>query len=153
MSGIVLDDALGIIRVPVQLLRYHADPIATNPWSGMPLTVDEIRSYMEDPFEHPEQGECMPSKMLQYLGCNTCEIIRIAHFVRTGWPATGDDAQPITVDVGIGDYFPKWMITDGNHRVAAAIVRGDEWVDVSVSGSWERAVAMLVEGLDGDDTY
>lgn len=63
---------------------------------------------------------------------------RIAYLVTYGW----HDA--IMVDVGLPDYFfgaspPFWPVTDGNHRVAAAIFRKDPFISGSVVGSIEEA--------------
>lgn len=55
---------------------------------------------------------------------------RIAHLVVNGWQ------DPIQIDVGIPfmGCWIDWPVTDGNHRVAAAIVRGDETILASVAG-------------------
>ena len=151
--GYVLDEDRGFIRVSTQRLRELADPISVNPWTGFPLTVQGVIDAMGSPAPHPDRETCAAESAAPWVECDACEIRRIAHFVEHGWPPPGEDVHPVTVDVGLGSYWPGWLITDGNHRVAAAIVAGHEWVDVEVGGSWERAVAMLVEGEDGADVY
>ncbi|AFU88180.1 hypothetical protein CcrColossus_gp310 [Caulobacter phage CcrColossus] len=63
---------------------------------------------------------------------------RIAHLVTFGW----HDA--IMIDVGIPSYFfgarpPYWPVTDGNHRLAAAIYRCDPYIAGDVVGCVEEA--------------
>ena len=55
---------------------------------------------------------------------------RIAYLVRHA------DTNPIVIDVGVpGLFAPQHLIWDGNHRLAAAIYRGDDWIAVTPSGS------------------
>lgn len=56
-------------------------------------------------------------------------VRRIAFFVHYGW------TQPIMVDVGVpGYYAPDYPVSDGNHRLAAAIIRGEAFIQASVAG-------------------
>lgn len=60
---------------------------------------------------------------------------RIAYLIRYGWE------DPIEVDVGIPVYVGgygsvrKLTITDGNHRLCAAVVAGDRYIVASCGGS------------------
>jgi len=69
---------------------------------------------------------------------------RIAWLVVNGW------ADPIEVDVGIpgimGGFMLPDLITDGNHRLAAAIYRRDKTILANVSGSASYARELL--GVD-----
>lgn len=147
--GYVLDDEMGVIRVSTEWLGTLVNPLESNPWTGSPLTALDVSDAMVYGSGGHEPVECQES--LDLYGCDSCEVQRIAHFVQEGWTSTLLDPEPITLDVGVGNYFPEWMLVDGNHRVAAAIVGGVEWVDVSVHGSWDRAVAMLIEGKEWQD--
>jgi hypothetical protein len=55
---------------------------------------------------------------------------RIAWFVVNGW------RDPIEIDFGVPcfGYEPTWPIIDGNHRLAAAILREDHSIVASCSG-------------------
>ena len=56
-------------------------------------------------------------------------IQRIAWFVKNGWH------NPIDIDVGIpGRCHVGHLITDGNHRAAAAIFRDETTILANVSG-------------------
>ena len=69
-------------------------------------------------------------------------IGRVAWFVVNGW----NDA--IEIDVGIPSMqcHVNWMVTDGNHRLAAAIYRKDRHILASVGGSLEYAMELF--GVD-----
>ncbi len=55
---------------------------------------------------------------------------RIAWFVKHGWSDT------IQLDVGVPSlgYCADWIVEDGNHRLAAAIYRGDKTINCGISG-------------------
>ena len=55
---------------------------------------------------------------------------RIAWFVEQGWRDT------IQLDVGAPDLgcHVGWIVEDGNHRLAAAIYRGDKTIDCTIGG-------------------
>ena len=57
------------------------------------------------------------------------------------WNGWGDSA--ISVDVGCFGQAPEWVIEDGNHRVYAAILRGDETILACVSGDVDLANLIL----------
>jgi hypothetical protein len=55
-------------------------------------------------------------------------------------------SDAIEVDVGcpvLGYGGPKWPVTDGNHRLAAAIVRNDAFISVDVAGQLDHAASLL----------
>ena len=67
---------------------------------------------------------------------------RIAYLVL--YPAS----DAIEVDVGVPclGYIPKWMLTDGNHRMAAAIFSGKDWISATVAGQLDYAKRLF--GVD-----
>ena len=111
--------------VPVRRLLLMANPVECPPWNCKTMLVkNDVLSAIaanalwdapippdgtEDPYVHAQ---------------------RIAWLVTHGW----DD--PIDVDVGIPGlgYCPEWPIIDGNHRLYAAVIRGDKKILASVSG-------------------
>lgn len=54
--------------------------------------------------------------------------VRIAWFVANGWK------DPILIDVGIPG-FSNFYVDDGNHRLAAALIRGDETITANIQGA------------------
>lgn len=165
-GGVVLDEDRGIVAVPVTWLVDIMDPMATPPWgeaSWAPITTDEVLGCDLDA-RHPEfckvgharvrtiVGQPLPDDTrLAFMECRACEVFRIAFLARHGWPPAADDPEPVLVDVGLGNYMPTWPILDGNHRLAAAMVRGDTHLEVSVQGDWDRGLLVLVEGVTLSD--
>lgn len=68
-------------------------------------------------------------------------IKRIAWFVINGW------TEPIDIDVGVPSLgcYVKWLIQDGNHRFAAAIMRNDKTIAATMSGSIDLMKEMFGE--------
>lgn len=67
-------------------------------------------------------------------------IGRIRFLARVGW------RDAIEVDVGcpcLGYAGPSWPVTDGNHRLWAAALRGDETIDVDITGQVDWAAQLL----------
>lgn len=64
---------------------------------------------------------------------------RIAYFVEHGWK------DAIGIDVGVPSLgcHVRWPVQDGNHRLAAAIYRGDKTILADVDGSVDYAAELL----------
>ena len=71
-----------------------------------------------------------------YLVPRQSHIDRVAHLVMAGWK------DAIQLDVGVPELgcYVNWVITDGHHRLAAAIYRGDKQIFANISGSLDYAV-------------
>lgn len=63
---------------------------------------------------------------------------RIAWLMKNGWDA------PIDIDVGIPSlgYYP-YILTDGHHRLCAAIMTGESWIKAQISGSVDYAFKLF----------
>lgn len=57
---------------------------------------------------------------------------RIAYLVRHGW------SEPIDIEIS-RERVGRNLITDGNHRLAAAIFRGDDTIEAAIHGFYEDA--------------
>jgi hypothetical protein len=117
--------------ISVDRLREFCDPFFNPPWEGVAsLTVEGVKQAMVDGF-----FEKKPYSAARRPEIWTVEdhIARIAHLAVHGW----DD--PIDLDVGIPSLgaWVSWMVQDGNHRLAAAIVRDDSFIRSTFSGSYE----------------
>ncbi|MBG6083188.1 hypothetical protein [Rubrivivax gelatinosus] len=65
---------------------------------------------------------------------------RIRYLAHSGW------SDAIELDVGcpvLGYAGPAWPCVDGNHRLSAAILRGDATILVDVSGQVDHAARLL----------
>lgn len=144
-TGRVLDEERGLLRVPVRHLLALANPLDGDTWNiGRRITPADVRDHRDDSPLSGTGHRCTGGEVGRH--CVGCEIVRIAYLVEHGWPPAQEDPHPITVDVGLWGYVPDWPILDGNHRVAAAVIRGDEFIDVAVQGDWYLAVSLLVDG-------
>lgn len=142
MIGTIVDEDLGLISAPLAYVLAAADPFTGDPWGVGPLRPSDVRAAIE--FSGPH-----PCTLVDLAGsCRECEINRVAHLALWGWPPAEVDPHPVVIDVGALDYVPVWPIVDGNHRVAAAVVRGDTHIEVMVTGDYDRAIAVLVDGAD-----
>jgi len=106
------------MRMAVQELRALVDPYLDDVWwFSDPLTVGEVRAAVRD-------GHLLDEPLvIRRLDESPAEVRqrhveRVAHFVVRGW------VNPLLLD-GL-------KLVDGHHRLAAAILRGDEWVEVDV---------------------
>lgn len=63
------------------------------------------------------------------------------HAGRIAWLMTQPVLDPIEIEVGVPEMhcYVDWIITDGNHRVAAAFLRRDRAIAAYVGGSLEYA--------------
>ena len=99
--------------VPLPRLRELCCPVATPPWDGAEdLTTDMVAA---------AQAAARFHAMPLGNGAHSARdhAARIAHLVTTGW------TDPIEIELGVPGapgYRPTWPVTDGNHRLYAAIV-------------------------------
>ena len=134
---------LEVLKVSVPKLREMADPFSCDVWNcGSILTKDEVansiryRRYKVEPYP----GQC--GELWSHLD----HASRVAYFVVFGW------CEPIEVDVGVPylGFMPQWPVSDGNHRLAAAIFTGLQVIDAEVSGDCEL-ISQILAGSEEDD--
>lgn len=141
-------------RVPVAALQTIADPVSTPPWDRTRPSwdADEVRRRASardyDPCGH------VPWLMNPHRrGAKDEGPI---HMARVAWLMNNEHAPEVTIGAAeiITDYG-NWPILDGNHRLAAAILRGDEEIDLVIHGypglvgetvRWLREI--VIPGLD-----
>lgn len=70
------------------------------------------------------------------------------HASRIAYLVQHPSDHPICIDVGMGlpELTGAWIVTDGNHRVAAAFLRGDTHIAAYVSGA-----VSVIEQVFGPD--
>jgi hypothetical protein len=104
-----------------------------------PITIEEVEEAVEHEVTHPT-----PIKHREFLEDPSPRgredhIARIAWFVMHGW----DDAIELDVGVPALGCHVGWIIQDGNHRLAAAIVRREDTITATICGDWEHARELL----------
>ncbi len=119
-----------------------------NPFKGcwielvQPLRVDEVVAVIEAGHEDLQQ----PFAVWTQRRNMAQQTARQQHARKVAWFARNGFQKPIQVDVGVPSLgcYPRWLVEDGNHRLAAALVRThlldeDPWLPLAVSGSVARA--------------
>lgn len=109
--------------VPVKKLQKYCDPLAKPPWPEQitPISKAEIeaRIALGKLYQHRAySGFCLEDR--------ESHIERIAWLTLNGW---GDSHICL-------DFTHGWCLYDGNHRMSAAICRGDEMIWADVAGPW-----------------
>lgn len=115
-----------MIHLPVNRLKELCDPFQFHPWGiEVPKTLVQKAVDCGDFLDTPV------NKHRNFMAND--HAARIAYFVFTGF----DD--PISLDVGIPSkgYYVDWIVTDGNHRLAASIFSGLGTVPAEFSGEVE----------------
>jgi hypothetical protein len=110
------------MKVPLDLLP---NPFEVPVWWGMesPITREEVQraldgeDFHKDPIE-PNFMDPAPREL---------HVRRVACLVQQGW----------TDAIVIEPWMGNWPIQDGNHRLAAAVFRGDPSIEVSFCGFLE----------------
>lgn len=134
-----LIDEDGACTMSVQALAELADPFSEVCWSSdldHPITREEIRSAID------ERNFCAEPLAETSRHTRSAHVSRIAWFVVHGW------SDPISVDVGVPGYpgyrADAWVVTDGNHRFAAALYRGDPTIAAEFGGSLSFAEELRI---------
>ena len=98
-------------------LKLLVDPLRTPPWTDCkPISVEEILGIPSKYW--------IPSHTVSRGNIQT----RADHMRRIAWLVAHKDSKPITF---MRSWLCKWPVKDGNHRLAAAIVRGDTTIKVN----------------------
>ena len=119
--GHPLEECELTLQVRVEMLKGICDPY-DGLWEG--LTIEMVREELAKNVQRKYTD-------IEIDDDEMADVKLIAYFVRNGW------FKPIEIDVGVVGYRPPWIVTDGNHRFAAAIYRGDETINCSCSGALE----------------
>lgn len=131
-----------LMTIPVPRLIEHFDPLSGMNWNCRRVTVEEV---LDAPELHPEplpSPRDLEERALYNAG-------RVAALLQTGWPLAEDDDEPVVVSVEFHPASgPVIEVADGNHRVAAASIRGDEQIQVWIEGDVDTAINVFLLGMD-----
>ena len=126
-------------EVPVRTLCRLSNPLAACIEIDRPITRKEVRSCIAAGLAQMTTTPLWTSAMNQETettsDARSLHIQKIAHFVVHG------HHDPIAVDVGIPSMgcWPSHLVQDGNHRLAAAWIRGDKTIKATICGSVDHA--------------
>lgn len=135
-------------------LEHHTLEVAkimeyANPFNGCwmelekPITIEEVKQCIQD---GKAELAVTPSwydiafKKVQL----TPEEVRENHVKKIAFFALNVPEKLISIDVGIPSmgHYPDYILDDGNHRLAGAIVSGAKTIKASVSGAEHHAKDM-----------
>lgn len=122
-----------LAAIPIFRLAELANPFEQNPWGtqGPPLVANIRKAIESRRFEDKRvKPNCSEMK----------HAARIAFLVEHGW------LDPIELDVGTSSQDIRWIVSEGNHRLAAAIYRNDAFIAAEIAGLARRAADWF--GLD-----
>jgi hypothetical protein len=123
------------VSVNLSLLKGY-NPLTVELWSDG-VSPNDVKSVIEAKIAAINENRFYESPIL-YSEEYRNHIERVADLV------TNPNYEPISIDVGIeGMTKTSWPIVDGNHRLAAALYRGDESILVNFSGSFILIAAFL----------
>lgn len=124
--------SIGVL-VPVARLQAHCDPFESCPWDGPAVTREAVRDALE-------------------LGHLVSQPGTEDHAGRIAYLVLHEATDPIEVDVGVPvlQYTPDWMVLDGNHRLAAAIFAGREFIRADVAGQLCHATELFGVDCEAD---
>lgn len=116
----VMNEIPDCVFVDVKRIAAVCNPFEACPW-GEAVTREDVRQALAE-------GRLVAAPLPNNIGDHAG---RIAYLVQNM------ASDPISVDVGAPDLgcHVEWPVVDGNHRLAAALYRGDATLAVSWSGS------------------
>jgi len=117
------------VSIPVRRIARLFNPLRKSPWEDGGVSRTAVTAAIREQRLVSEPG----SK---------------DHAGPIAWMVLNPDATPIEIDVGVPHLgcFVAWPITDGNHRLAAAIYRKDRRISADVAGDLEYA--RMLFGVD-----
>lgn len=122
-----------MILIALKRLRSVANPMLTPPWEGAAdLRPRHVRAAL------------LGKPMIDCSDVVRGHAQRIADLMVSGW------TKPIWIDVGIPSFQcrPRWIIQDGNHRVYAGLMLGNEHIGAQIDGCIKTAKSMLGADID-----
>jgi hypothetical protein len=115
-------------QVPVAALQRHVDPLGGWLWGCTLISVSEIMAAVA-----AQQFEIEPwdqaKERLQGSTGREFHVRRIATFVANGLPS---DSYAVQINLDRQPDDREIGIVNGNHRIAAAILRGDAYIEATV---------------------
>ena len=137
---VFVKDDLSQVLFSVAKLRRVCDPFKDGVWDGVPLGRVVISQAIR---EGRLLGDSWDAR------ASGADWTWMMHVERVAFLVVHPDPKPIEVDVGIPSLgcHVDWPVIDGNHRLAAALYRGDKTILVSPAGEERLIRKFMVKGL------
>jgi hypothetical protein len=119
------------VMIPVEKIARICNPFHSRTW-GVKVTLHQVRWAIE-------------TGLMESEPATENHAARIAFFVKHG------SDHPIEIDVGVPSLgcHVDWIVTDGNHRLAAAIYARRPLIKASVGGDLDYAKKIF--GVDCEE--
>ena len=122
----------------------ESDPFKYPIWGDWVLNEEEVYRCVEKGMFEKTPQQRPKTNYEAWLGDfldHAFHAKRVAWLVVDGWN------DPIHIDVGVPSlgYEPDYVVDDGNHRLAAAILRGDETILAECSGDVKLIDELIVK--------
>lgn len=127
------------VRIPLDVLCRYVNPVANPPWtmhsgdtffSGdiFSLRPEEVSARMFD-----RVNQCIDQEIHdgRHFSSIPLAVDYEYHCQRIAYLVTHKSDEPIFLDLHDN---PELILSDGNHRLYAAIVRGDDFIDIEFTG-------------------
>jgi hypothetical protein len=130
--------SLMAVMIPVEKIARICNPYRSRAW-GVEVTLHQVRWAIKMGFIAKD-----PVEEAYFLHVEN-HAARIAFFVKN------ESDDPIEIDVGVPALgcHVEWIVTDGNHRLAAAIYARRAFIKASVGGDLNYARKLL--GVDCEE--
>lgn len=117
------------VFLPTLKVLAICNPLRRSPWDGVSVTKKMVLKCLDNRRLH--------SMPVAHEASAEMHAQRIAFLVEHGW------TDPIEIDVGVPSMgcHVDWPVLDGNHRLAAASLRGDLEILAMVGGDLDYALA------------
>lgn len=131
-------------RMPTSSLKQVINPLDGVTWKVRPIDPIEVREAVQRgegitvPWQEAQQKGLPPEAESQRL----FHVQRVAYLVKN--PPIEGDTHKIFLAVS----KERVWFNDGNHRIAAAIVREDPFVELYIADSGELELSTLFPGLE-----
>lgn len=119
-------------HVPVPSIVRRWNPFGA--WIEKAISVHEVMEAVQT-----ERLDQRPHDTLSMQDIDTPDKERAYHIERIAWLVVNPDPAPIIIFVGcpslgVHPRFGTFTLLDGNHRLAAAFVRGSPYIEVAYDG-------------------
>lgn len=131
----------GCYRVPMSvMLDFVGDPFEDVPWDCEQFSRQDV---LDLPIERACDAPYDEDVQDMVVGQESYHIARIAYLLHNGWDETGKDIRTPVLEIGFGGYRSGHPLLDGNHRYAAALLRGDQFFTAYIDGDIDEAEEMF----------
>lgn len=135
------------MTIPLASLLEYWDPTIDDVWGCGPIDENDVLRQVSS-LNNASSPTRLDSENFSSYDFNTA---RIAYLIYHGWDAPDVDVEPVTVDIGTQGYTPDELVPDGNHRLAAAKIRGDKTIAISIIGDIDKAYKVFLRGMYIDE--